>query len=300
MRVAIYARVSTDAQEAKGTIGSQLEALRERVGANGGELVGEYIDDGVSGARLDRPGLDALRDAAEAGLIDAVLCLTPDRLSRSYAYQVLIADELARHGVAISYLDAPDIASDPQARLLTQIGARLSPASWSALERSVDGGRIREITADQLVAFARAFDVPIGFFLTPPSAWDNHVVATPDAGEDGLEPIKLFDVVIGTPENLAAWEEYLLSWPSPLHRARIGPDGRMEELGRLEPDVHPRLADPAALRARLLLREQFGDLDQARDVLSRLSTILAALDEPDDTDQPEPARRTGRRQEAEE
>ena len=180
------------------------------------------------------------------------------------------------------------------------LGARLSPASWSAMERSVDGGRIREITADELVAFARAFDLPIGFFLTPPSAWDNHVVATPDAGEDGLEPIELFDVVIGTQENLAAWEQYLLSWPSPLHRARIGPDGRMEELGPLEPDVHPRLADPAALRARLLLREQFGDLDQARDVLSRLSTILAALDEPDDTDQPEPARRTGRRQEAEE
>jgi site-specific DNA recombinase len=77
MRVAIYARVSTDAQEAKGTIGSQLEALRERVSTNGGELVGEYIDDGVSGARLDRPGLDALRDAAEAGLIDACSASPP-------------------------------------------------------------------------------------------------------------------------------------------------------------------------------------------------------------------------------
>jgi transcriptional regulator with XRE-family HTH domain len=182
------------------------------------------------------------------------------------------------------------------------LGARLSPASWSALERSVDGGRIREITADELVAFARAFDVPIGFFLTPPSAWDNHVVATPDAGKDGLEPIELFDVVIGTPANLAAWEQYLLAWPSPLHGTRIGPDGRMENLGRVEADVHPRLAGPAAVRARLLLREQFGDLDQARDVLSRLSTILAALDEPepDDTDQPEPARRSGGRHEPKE
>src|SRR5262245_58602585 len=65
------------------------------------------------------------------------------------------------------------------------LGARLSPASWSAIERSVDGGRIREITADELVAFGRAFDLPIGFFLTPPSAWDNHAVATPDAGDTG-------------------------------------------------------------------------------------------------------------------
>jgi site-specific DNA recombinase len=121
MKMAIYARVSTEAQEARGTIGSQLEALRERVAADGDDLAGEYVDDGVSGARLDRPGLDALRDAAEAGAFDTLWCLTPDRLSRSYAYQVLISDELARHGVTIRYLDAPDIANDPQARLLTQM-----------------------------------------------------------------------------------------------------------------------------------------------------------------------------------
>jgi predicted site-specific integrase-resolvase len=120
-RGAVYARVSTEAQEARGTIGSQLEALREHVTAEGHQPAGEFVDDGYSGARLDRPGLDALRDAAEAGLVDVVLCLTPDRLSRSYAYQVLITDELARHGAAVRYLDSPDIASDPQARLLTQV-----------------------------------------------------------------------------------------------------------------------------------------------------------------------------------
>src|SRR3546814_20120680 len=95
------------------------------------------------------------------------------------------------------------------------LGARLSPASWSALERSVDGGRIREITADELVAFARAFDLPIGFFLPPPSAWDNHVVATPYAGPPGLEPNETFDVAIGTHETLHTWEHYLLPCPYP-------------------------------------------------------------------------------------
>lgn len=85
MRVGIYARVSTDAQEARGTIGSQLETVRARVASEGDKLVAEFIDDGYSGARLDRPGLDALRDAAEAGSIDAVWCLSPDRLARSYA-----------------------------------------------------------------------------------------------------------------------------------------------------------------------------------------------------------------------
>ena len=70
MRAALYARVSTERQADRGTIGSQLAVLRERVAADGDELVAEFGDDGHSGARLDRPGLDALRDAAEAGLIE--------------------------------------------------------------------------------------------------------------------------------------------------------------------------------------------------------------------------------------
>jgi site-specific DNA recombinase len=121
MRVAIYARVSTETQEARGTIGSQLAVLRDRVAAEGHELATEFCDDGHSGARLDRPGLDGLRDAAEAGLIDAVWCLSPDRLARVYAYQVIVLDELARHGVRVLFADAPPLDDDPQARLLTQV-----------------------------------------------------------------------------------------------------------------------------------------------------------------------------------
>ncbi|MBU2693077.1 MAG: recombinase family protein, partial [Candidatus Eisenbacteria bacterium] len=49
---------------------------------DGHEIVAEFLDDGYSGARLDRPGLDALRDSAEAGMIEAIWCLSPDRLAR--------------------------------------------------------------------------------------------------------------------------------------------------------------------------------------------------------------------------
>ena len=94
----------------------------EHVSASGDELAGEYVDDGQSGARLDRPGLDALRDAAEVGLFELVWCLSPDRLARAYAYQVLVLDELARLGVTVRFTDAPDLAAgDPQATLLTQV-----------------------------------------------------------------------------------------------------------------------------------------------------------------------------------
>ncbi len=122
MKIALYARVSTERQAERGTIGSQLAVLREHLTKSGHELINEYVDDGHSGARLDRPGLDALRDGAEAGLFEAVWCLSPDRLARAYAYQVLVLDELARFGIKVHFTDAPDLADgDPQAVLLTQV-----------------------------------------------------------------------------------------------------------------------------------------------------------------------------------
>ena len=98
MRVALYARVSTESQQARGTIGSQLAVLRDRVGVEGEEVIAEFCDDGHSGARLDRPGLDALRDAAQAGLIERVWCLSADRLARVYGRQGLPGHRARRTG----------------------------------------------------------------------------------------------------------------------------------------------------------------------------------------------------------
>jgi site-specific DNA recombinase len=61
---------------------------------------------GIPAPELDRPGLDAVRDAAEAGLIERVWCLSPDRLARAYAYQVLVLDELDRFGVMVAFTDS--------------------------------------------------------------------------------------------------------------------------------------------------------------------------------------------------
>jgi Resolvase, N terminal domain len=116
-----WALISTEAQEARETIGSQLDVLKERIADEGHDLVSEFCDDGCSGARRDRPGLDAPRDAAEAGLFEAVWCLSPDRLARAYVNQMLVLDELARFGVRVMFSDAPAFDDDPQGRLLTQI-----------------------------------------------------------------------------------------------------------------------------------------------------------------------------------
>src|ERR1035437_218218 len=106
---AIYARVSSDRQKENHTIASQLAALVEYADSHGYLVPSEwrFQDEGYSGAILLQPGLEALRDLAAAGQIEAVLVFSPDRLSRKYAYQVLLAEELSRCGVELVFLKAP-------------------------------------------------------------------------------------------------------------------------------------------------------------------------------------------------
>jgi site-specific DNA recombinase len=122
LRVGHYARVSGDKQAKDGTIASQLEAIRERIASDGLECEPElsFVDDGYSGDILVRPGLERLRDQAAAGVIDRLYVLDPDRISRKYAYQVLILEELSRCGVEVVFLRNPP-GSGPAENLLVQV-----------------------------------------------------------------------------------------------------------------------------------------------------------------------------------
>src|SRR4051812_5869076 len=100
MRIAIYARVSTSRQAQAQTIEQQLTRLRSLAEQQGWTLSDQHIyrDEGVSGASLNRPGLDRLRDAAAQAAFDAVLITAPDRRARKYVHQVLLIEELAGCG----------------------------------------------------------------------------------------------------------------------------------------------------------------------------------------------------------
>jgi len=115
--VAAYARVSSDQQAKKGTIESQVAALKERIEADGYELAAEmvFLDEGVSGATLIRPQLERLRDHAALGLIERLYVLSPDRLSRRYAHQVLLIEELSACGVEVVFSQSCDWY-DPRGR----------------------------------------------------------------------------------------------------------------------------------------------------------------------------------------
>jgi site-specific DNA recombinase len=117
IRAAIYARVSTDRQEQEQTILSQLAALRAYAEGKGYEVVKEYVDDGHSGALLQRPGLDALRDALPTGLFSVVLFHSPDRLARKAVYQGLVLEELDRTGVRPEFLNYP-VDDSPESKML--------------------------------------------------------------------------------------------------------------------------------------------------------------------------------------
>ena len=122
IRAALYARVSSEQQAQAGTIDSQVAAIRGRAGQDGLTIETDlcFIDDGVSGATLVRPALERLRDQADAGEIDRLYVLCPDRLSRSYAYQVLLVDELRRCGVELVFVNR-DLAQTPEDQLLLQV-----------------------------------------------------------------------------------------------------------------------------------------------------------------------------------
>jgi site-specific DNA recombinase len=125
MRVALYARVSTDRQERERTIDSQVDAIRTRATSEGWRVVMTCLDEGHSGAHLDRPALDRVRDAAAARIIDAVVVLCPDRLARNYVHQMIVLEELARFSVQVVFCEG-GVADDPQGRLLVQIQAAVA------------------------------------------------------------------------------------------------------------------------------------------------------------------------------
>src|ERR1700693_5719679 len=142
---ALYARVSSDRQKENHTIASQVAAVTEFAETNGYVIPPEwqFQDDGYSGATLVRPGLEALRDLAAEGEIQTVLIYSPDRLSRKYANQVLLAEELARDGVELIFLRAPSgaIAED---QLLVQFQGMIAEYERAQIaERSRRGKRHR-------------------------------------------------------------------------------------------------------------------------------------------------------------
>lgn len=102
--VRLYARVSSGRQAQEGTIASQIAAIENQISIDGHKLLNEYkfID---NGSNIIRPGLEKLRDKIAEGSIDKVYIHSPDRLSRKYAYQMVLLEEFKKLGVEVIFFN---------------------------------------------------------------------------------------------------------------------------------------------------------------------------------------------------
>jgi site-specific DNA recombinase len=156
MRTAIYVRVSTRRQAQTQTIDQQIDRLRSHAEAGGGTLPEEHVfrDDGYSGATLKRPGLDRLRDRAAMAAFDRILLTDPDRLARNYVHQVLLLDELQKHGCRVEFLDRP-MSRDPHDQLLLQIRGAVAEYERTLVAERTRRGRLRRFRAGELLPWTR-------------------------------------------------------------------------------------------------------------------------------------------------
>jgi len=219
MRVAIYTRVSTNRQAQTQTIAQQLERLQAHVEAQGWLLEPEHIyrDDGYSGAKLDRPGLDSLRDHAALAEFDVVVITEPDRLARNYVHQMLILEELNRRGIRVEFLERP-MSDEPNDRLLLQIRGAVAEYERTQISERMRRGRQAKYRAGRLLPWTRP---PYGYAVDPerPRDSDGVRVASAEAAMVAqmfawyLEPgaslyslaKRLTDMGLATPSGKPRW-----------------------------------------------------------------------------------------------
>jgi transcriptional regulator with XRE-family HTH domain len=172
------------------------------------------------------------------------------------------------------------------ARLLSSVaGKDWSEAMVAHAERSVTGNRVREFTADDLVTLARAFDVPVLYFLTPPPK--GIFVYVPGSR---IDTITMLDAVLGRPDNLAEWETLLDEWnfaddeelPFPLSHKR------RQQIRALAGEI-------ALIRAHHIIRKHFkGNLMELQNTLRSMADLVFEIEKHEvlaDLDEDEEMRR---------
>ena len=165
MNIALYLRVSTSHQQQKQTIEQQLARLQAEVPQHPDWQLSEkhiYRDDGYSGASLNRPGLDRLREQAAMAAFELVLMTAPDRLARKYVHQVLLLDELAGVSCRVEFLDRPIKEEDPHDQLLLQIRGAVAEYERDLIVERMRRGRQAKLRGGTLLP--RTF-APYGYLL---------------------------------------------------------------------------------------------------------------------------------------
>jgi site-specific DNA recombinase len=151
-RAILYARVSTDEQARSGySLAQQLEALRDYAKREGYEILEEVQDPGQSGASLERPGMDRVRDLVAAGGVAVVLAQDRDRFAREPAYHYLLRREFEEHGTKIRAMN--DRGDDsPEGELTDGILDQLTKYERAKIVERTRRGRLRKAREGKVIA----------------------------------------------------------------------------------------------------------------------------------------------------
>ncbi|TMD63822.1 MAG: recombinase family protein [Chloroflexi bacterium] len=165
MKVAMYVRVSTQRQALTQTIEQQIQVLSEYSQAHEWPWQEEFIfrDDGYTGAKLRRPGLDRLRDQIRSAAFDRVIITAPDRLARNYVHQMLLVEEFERGGCQVEFVDRP-MSQDPHDQLLLQIRGAVAEYERSLIAERMRRGRRQKYQAGSLLPWTHP---PYGYRVDP-------------------------------------------------------------------------------------------------------------------------------------
>jgi site-specific DNA recombinase len=178
-RTALYARVSTDEQAEKYGLASQVTELRALAEAKGYTIPdgAEFLDDGYSGAELDRPALTRLRDAVRAGAFDVILVHDPDRLARKLAHQLLLEEECEKAGVRLEFLTTPREAT-PEGTLLLHVKAVIGEYERETIRSRTLRGKKEKARRGLIPAGAIAYG-----YQAAPGAPNGTLVPDPEQAE---------------------------------------------------------------------------------------------------------------------
>jgi hypothetical protein len=140
-------------------------------------------------------------------------------------------------------------------------------AQVSAAERSVDGARIRQFTADDIVAFAQAFELPIGYFFLPPRSYAKWSKVEPGTtrGQSSRTMSVMIDLIFGDPLE-----------GTPLMAKRLN-----DYVGAVDQDLlteaQTRIFNVARQRLLAVVRRAVGSLDAWQRSLADIADGLGTL-----------------------
>lgn len=244
IRAAIYARVSTDDQAERGTIDAQLNALRQTVPHWGLEIVGEYIDDGVSGTLPLERRIEGSRMAedAQAGQFDVVVFYKVDRLARSLRNFLSIVDFFENLGIGLRSLTEQFDTTTPMGMFAIQMMAAVAELERGTIMERTALGRARVAAQGRWTGGP----VPYGFLLNA----EGHLIPnlTPregyifseaeviqrifreiaDEGRTGMSVAARLNA-----EGIPMWLKYQARNAAPTYKTKPGAIWTIDNIGRM-------------------------------------------------------------------